>query len=622
MASLKRDGIGPPHSDYAQKALRMTRRILTNLLTILSILAVVIGTVWAVRRYHKPGQLDVMTAQAMDMSAMRPPTGAAPVVLASVRRGSLESAVVYSATVRAYNEQEISPRITGTLLSLSVYPGDRVRAGQVVATLDTAEVGAKASQADALASQARIGANVAQLTHHLHHQAALDQADAQVGAAQQAVETARAEAQAAQDAVADVRAGVITAQANADYWKTEIAREQQLAEAGAVSRQEYQNELAQAQSAAAALTQAVSKVRQTQASVHTSQSRIIQAQREVSAAEAARRMAQADLVVAAGQAEEAAAGAVSASAAAREASFVVGYSRILSPADGIVTERLTSPGTLVQPGTVLLKIAEISRVRVQAHIAVADLAGVEPGTAIQVIPQGSEAKPIATRVSAVFPSASDQTRTAIVEAVIPNPGGHLRPGAFATMRLIKPGVSNRTLVPAGAVLSEEGGGSAVWLASGGVVTSAPTTYRCEKCHMTYSAAAARKNNYLDPMDGGRLLPVVSAASQSAGAVTAHRISVQAGASDGDWTEVAGDVPYGSRVVTRGQAGLTEGAALVATAWGADGPLTLPTASASASGKTLYKCEKCGMTYSEADAKKNNFVDPMDGGKLVLVKGQG
>ncbi len=599
----------------------MTRRFLSAGLTLLTIFAVVFGTVWAVRRFHKPGQLDVLTAQAMDMSAMRPPIGAAPVVLAAVRRGSLEDSVTYTGTVRAYNEQDISPRITGMLLKLSVYPGDRVRAGQIVAELDTAEVGAKAAQADASARQARLGADVARTTSTLHHQAALDQADAQESTSEQAVLTARAEAQAAQDAVADVRSGVTSAQANADYWKTEIAREKQLADAGAVSRQEYQNEAAQAQAASAALASSKAKVRQAISMVSASQAKTTQALRGVTAARAARRLAQADRVVAAGQADQAVAGADSAAASAREAAVVLGYSRIASPAGGIVTERLVAPGTLVSPGMVLLKVADISRVRVQAHVAAADLAGMQVGTPIEVSPQGTNAGPISARVSAVFPSASDQTRTAVVEAVVPNLNGRLLPGGFVTMRIARLGNSEKTLVPADAVISE-GGTSSLWLVNGSKASSVPTTYQCEKCHMTYSAADAKKNHYRDPMDGGKLDPVMPTASASASGLTAHRVSVQTGASDGTWTEVSGDVPTTSRVVIRGQAGLSEGAALVATAWGADGPLALPTAAASASGKTLYKCEKCGMTYSEADAKKSNYIDPMDGGKLVAVKGQG
>lgn len=35
----------------------------------------------------------------------------------------------------------------------------------------------------------------------------------------------------------------------------------------------------------------------------------------------------------------------------------------------------------------------------------------------------------------------------------------------------------------------------------------PTTYQCSKCHMKFTAAAAKKDKYLDPMDGGKLIAV-------------------------------------------------------------------------------------------------------------------
>lgn len=595
----------------------MAHRLSVNIITLLAVIAVIMGTAWAVHHFHKPGQLDVVTAQAMDMSAMRPPTGAAPVALAAVRRGTLGSTLTYTGTVLPFNQQDIAPRIAGTLVSLTVYPGDHVRAGQVVAQLDSGEVSAKADQAAAQARQAQLSAQVAQLTHQLHHGAALDQATAQQGAAEQAVTEARGEAQAAQDTVADTRAGVQSAQANADYWKTEIVREKQLADAGAVSRQEYQNELSQAQGASAALAQAKSKVRQAQAMVGANSAKVAQAQRQVTATRAARRMAQADLAIAAGQAAQEAAGASAAQAAAREAAVVRGYAQITAPAAGVVTARPVAPGTLVQPGTTILTVAEISRVRVQAHVATSDLAGVRPGTPVEVTPQGAIGRPIAAKVTSVFPSASDQSRTAIVEAVIPNPGGRLLPGGFVTVRIAKHGIPDTLLAPAEAIVSE-GGGSFVWLAQGGA--TAPLTYQCEKCHMIYSAQDAQKRHFVDPMDGGRLLPVSAPSPATAsGGLTAHRVAVQAGASDGTWTQLnGGDISAGSRVVTRGQAGLVEGGALVATAWGEDGPRSLPTAASATQGKAVYRCEKCGMTYSEADAKRNHFVDPMDGGRLVPV----
>ena len=190
--------------------------------------AVLFGTGWAVKRYQKPGQLDVLTAQAMDMSQMRPPTGAAPVALAAVRYGSVADTVTYTGSILAYNEQDISPRITGTLLALPVYPGDFVRAGQLVARLDTSQVGPQAAQAAAEARQAQRGTEVAELMHSLRSSAALEQAAASADAAKQGVSDAQAEVQADLAAVSDAEAGVRSAQAGAGYWKTEIAREKRL----------------------------------------------------------------------------------------------------------------------------------------------------------------------------------------------------------------------------------------------------------------------------------------------------------------------------------------------------------------------------------------------------------
>jgi len=602
--------------EYKQKAMN---NWIKNGIGLAAIAAVTVGTGWAVRHYHRPGQLDVLTAQAMDMSQMRPPTGAAPVALASVRLGSLADTVTYTGTVAAYNEQDISPRITGTLVSLPVYPGDVVRAGQLVARLDTAEVGAKTDQARQEARQAHLRAQVAQTTHSLRSRAALEQASAQVAATQQGVSDAQSTAQADQDTITDAKAGVQSAQANADYWKVEITREKQLADAGAVSQQEYQNEHAQAQAAVAAMSQAQAKVSQARALAQSARDKVQVARRQVTAAQAGVQIAQADLAVSQGQAAQAEAGASAADAAARTAAVQQGYSQIIAPFAGVVTARPVAPGTLVQPGTVLLKVAEIDRVRVQASIAVEDMAGVRVGSPVRITGQ-DDGKTIAARVTAVFPSASDQTRTATVEAVVPNPGHRLLPGAFVTMQITSGRVTDKMLVPASAVVSQNGS-SSVWTATGGAAASGVgQVYECVICHIHYTAAQAKKFHYHDPMEGGKLVPLKGgqAALPTTG-LRGHQVSVQVGASDGAWTEVSADaLSAGTQVVTHGQAGLTDGTPVVAAAWGADGPKTLPTAAAATDGQTVYRCEKCGMTFSEEDAKRHNFVDPMDGGKLVPV----
>jgi hypothetical protein len=93
-------------------------------------------------------------------------------------------------------------------------------------------------------------------------------------------------------------------------------------------------------------------------------------------------------------------------------------------------------------------------------------------------------------------------------------------------------------------------------------THAATKYECAKCHMTYSAADAKKAHYVCSMDGGKLMPVRPSKSSVAKAAPAAMVAVR------------------------------------------------------------YKASGCGMIYSAADAKKYNYVCPMDHSKLVPVKAAG
>jgi multidrug efflux pump subunit AcrA (membrane-fusion protein) len=528
----------------------------------LSIIAVALAaliTQLVVVHYRKPGHLDVIAAQAMDMSSIRPPVGSTSVDLTTVRRGSIDATVTYTGSVVALNEEDIASRITGRIVDMPGYPGDIVRAGQALVRLDSDEVGARADQARAEASEAQSGANAAMLMEDIHHAAALEQSQAQERAAQQELQNARAEADAAQAAIGAAQAEVRSAQSSRDYWTPELAREKSLLDAGAVSLQEYQSELSQAQAADAALAAAAAKLRQAQAGSRAATAKAAQSQSEVDAARAASQMAAADMRIGMQQAKEAQEGASASSDAARTAEVVKGYAQLRAPAGGVISERLVSPGALVQPGQVLLRVAQIDRVRVQANVAVADIAGIVPGSPVSLSAQGSPARePIAARVTTVFPAADPQTHTDIVEAIVPNPGQRLLPGAFVTMRIAARAAGVHLLVPSESVVTM-GGRSYVWIARAANGAGA-TEYQCQKCGMRFSAADAKRDGYKDPMDGGALLPVADAGSSTS--LSAHEVDVQTGASDGNSIEIlSGDLHEGDLVVRSSIAGLTEGASV-------------------------------------------------------------
>jgi len=45
---------------------------------------------------------------------------------------------------------------------------------------------------------------------------------------------------------------------------------------------------------------------------------------------------------------------------------------------------------------------------------------------------------------------------------------------------------------------------------------AAAMYQCQKCHMKVSAATAKKDHFVDPMDGGKLVPMKASSKPMAG----------------------------------------------------------------------------------------------------------
>ena len=126
---------------------------------------VVAAGVWAFYANFGPGRT------AMDMD-MRVTAGAVPfpVTLAGAERGAVTGTVVYTGSVAPFNEQDIYPRVTGRLVEIPVYPGDAVRAGQVVARLDDVELSSRVREAEAMAvtsqaSRAQMDADLVAAQH-------------------------------------------------------------------------------------------------------------------------------------------------------------------------------------------------------------------------------------------------------------------------------------------------------------------------------------------------------------------------------------------------------------------------------------------------------------------------
>ncbi|WP_165922958.1 efflux RND transporter periplasmic adaptor subunit [Sulfurirhabdus autotrophica] len=77
-----------------------------------------------------------------------------------------------------------------------------------------------------------------------------------------------------------------------------------------------------------------------------------------------------------------------AQAAARRIQVSLDKSRILSPIDGVIITRYTNPGEMVAPGTHLVMIADLSKMRVEAEVDEFDVGRIVTGAKVQITAEG------------------------------------------------------------------------------------------------------------------------------------------------------------------------------------------------------------------------------------------
>lgn len=124
-----------------------------------------------------------------------------------------------------------------------------------------------------------------------------------------------------------------------------------------------------------------------------------------------------------------------------------------APASGIVVEKSVVDGDRVTAGTAVFRIADLSRVWVEADVFEKDLALVRDGQRATVSFTAFPGRAWAGRVSYVYPTVSIQDRTARIRLALPNPGLALKPGMYAEVTLDVPPGPPTLVVPTSAVLA-------------------------------------------------------------------------------------------------------------------------------------------------------------------------
>jgi HlyD family secretion protein len=139
------------------------------------------------------------------------------------------------------------------------------------------------------------------------------------------------------------------------------------------------------------------------------------------------------------------------------------YSEIRSPINGVITERALYPGEMAAAGAPLLVVMDTSSVIAKAHIPQKDAALLKVGRHAELTVAGSDEK-IPAKITVVSPATDPNSTTIEIWAQAANPANHLRPGTTVQLSVTAQNIDDAIQVPAAAILHQPDGGPAVMIA--------------------------------------------------------------------------------------------------------------------------------------------------------------
>ncbi|HEX4667583.1 MAG TPA: HlyD family secretion protein [Chthoniobacterales bacterium] len=234
----------------------------------------------------------------------------------------------------------VAPKVAGKISAVKVSDNELVKKGQALLEIDPRDIDAAVAQ----------------------KQAALEVAKAHLDNAQMSAEQAAAHVNTVMAGFASLQASTDAAAADTEKLKGDLARNKDLIESGAISKQDFQHSLSDVASSEATLE---SKKRQLQAAKALAE----EAKKQAGSARAQVNAAQAE--VAEAQAE------------LRQAELQKSYTTITAPEAGRVTNKSIEPGNYVQVGQPLFAIVP-QHVWVTANFKETQLTNMRPGQPVEV----------------------------------------------------------------------------------------------------------------------------------------------------------------------------------------------------------------------------------------------
>jgi HlyD family secretion protein len=296
------------------------------------------------------------------------------------------------------DDSAVAPKTSGKILEVTVREGDTVTAGQVIARLDDAQVraredSARAALADAQAKMQGARDQIAVLQDQLR------QNQVQTGQstmdAEGRVRQAQADLTAAEADLVQQQAALRLAEFNRDAYS-------RLTKTGAASQLQGLQAEVQADQQSAAVASAQRRVEASRGALTTAQANMDNPKirvAQVSGTEA--QISQQQSTIAGARAETAQAQAQLTEAEADRADLTV-----LAPFSGTVLTRAAEPGEVVQAGTAIVTLLDLSKVYLRGFIPEGEIGNVKIGQPAHVFLDSSSNQPLDGYVLRIDPQAT------------------------------------------------------------------------------------------------------------------------------------------------------------------------------------------------------------------------
>ena len=350
-------------------------------------------------RFFLPVAVALLLGVCASACTQKSEEAAAPVVtvdVAPVLLSSIQQTVRADALIYPRQQSALAPKIAAPIHRVLVQRGAVVKAGQVLVELESQDLAGAAAES-------RAAADLADATYETASRASVPQE----------LQKAELDARAAKDAL--------------DGQQAVFESRQALFKEGAIAQKDVNDAQASLSQARATFETARRRADDLQGFGRDQALKAASAQREAARAHDAASQTQ------------------------------LGYARIVSPINGIVSDLPYYAGESAPAGAAVVTVMDLSQVVARAHVSQTDAATLAVGNSANLI--GPNGAPIAGNVTQISPAVDAAGTTVEVWVQAENADGKLRAGQSIRVELIARTITDTLVIPQTALLTSATGGT-------------------------------------------------------------------------------------------------------------------------------------------------------------------